>query len=187
MKVDLRDHFAMCASVCITPLTTLNAWTKLYETWYVYHATWAYLDSALLKSLSSVKQHWTLSDFWDKTLILLECLHQSSWYWVCISCHLRPPQRNTSQMAFIFFWNEMISVFALDSCLTRKTLLTHVRSRELQRNVYCFPVNGRILFFHSLSRDRSANLILSVQADCSSRRSSSSLKAKFSGWAHDSE
>jgi hypothetical protein len=28
---------------------------------------------------------------------------------------------------FIFSWNEIISVFTLDACYTRKSLLTHVR------------------------------------------------------------
>jgi hypothetical protein len=32
----------------------LNAWTNLYETWYVYYGTWAHLNGILHKSLSSV-------------------------------------------------------------------------------------------------------------------------------------
>jgi hypothetical protein len=31
----------------------LNAWTSLYETWYVYHGTWALHNSVLHKSLIS--------------------------------------------------------------------------------------------------------------------------------------
>jgi hypothetical protein len=29
----------------------LNSWTNLYETWYVYHGTWAHLNDVLHKSL----------------------------------------------------------------------------------------------------------------------------------------
>jgi hypothetical protein len=32
----------------------LNAWTNLYEIWYVYHGTWAHLNGVLHKSLPSV-------------------------------------------------------------------------------------------------------------------------------------
>jgi hypothetical protein len=32
----------------------LNAWTNLYETWYVYHGTWAHLNGVFHKSLPSV-------------------------------------------------------------------------------------------------------------------------------------
>jgi hypothetical protein len=32
----------------------LNAWTNLYETWYVCHGTWAHLNGVLHKSLPSV-------------------------------------------------------------------------------------------------------------------------------------
>jgi hypothetical protein len=32
----------------------LNSWTSLYEIWYVYHGTWAYLNDVLHKSLPSV-------------------------------------------------------------------------------------------------------------------------------------
>jgi hypothetical protein len=32
----------------------LNAWTKLYKTWYVYHGTWAHLNCVLHKSLPPV-------------------------------------------------------------------------------------------------------------------------------------
>jgi hypothetical protein len=35
-------------------LCLLNAWTNLYETSYVYHGTWAHLNSVLHKSLPSV-------------------------------------------------------------------------------------------------------------------------------------
>jgi hypothetical protein len=41
-------------SVCLHEL--LNAWSNLYETWYVrvYHATWAHLNSTLHNFLPSV-------------------------------------------------------------------------------------------------------------------------------------
>jgi hypothetical protein len=32
----------------------LNGWTNLYETWHVYHGTWAHLNGVLHKSLPSV-------------------------------------------------------------------------------------------------------------------------------------
>jgi hypothetical protein len=28
--------------LCVSPIYFLNAWTNLYETWYVYHGTWAH-------------------------------------------------------------------------------------------------------------------------------------------------
>jgi hypothetical protein len=36
------------------PNQPLNARTSLYETWYVYHGTWAHLNSVLRKFLPSV-------------------------------------------------------------------------------------------------------------------------------------
>jgi hypothetical protein len=32
----------------------LNAWTNIYETWYVYHGTWAHLNDVLQEFLPSV-------------------------------------------------------------------------------------------------------------------------------------
>jgi hypothetical protein len=40
----------MC--VCVCPILILNAWTKFYETRYVYHATWAHISS-LIKNPSN--------------------------------------------------------------------------------------------------------------------------------------
>jgi hypothetical protein len=34
--------------------SSINAWTNLYETWHVYHGTWAHFKGVLHKSLSSV-------------------------------------------------------------------------------------------------------------------------------------
>jgi hypothetical protein len=43
-----------CLCVCVSPTYhLLNAWTNLYETWYVYHGTWVYLSGVLHKSLPS--------------------------------------------------------------------------------------------------------------------------------------
>jgi hypothetical protein len=42
---------------CVSPPPTyqlLNVWTNPYETWYVYHATWAHINGVLHKSLSWV-------------------------------------------------------------------------------------------------------------------------------------
>jgi hypothetical protein len=42
-------------STCLyPPVSTLIAWTNLYETWYLYHDTWTHLSSVLHKSLPSV-------------------------------------------------------------------------------------------------------------------------------------
>jgi hypothetical protein len=40
--------------LCIPPYQRLNAWTNFYETWYVYHGTWAQLNGVLHKSLPPV-------------------------------------------------------------------------------------------------------------------------------------
>jgi hypothetical protein len=55
-KLDLWDHLAVCVSVClcIPSYQCLNAWSNLYETWYVYYGTWAHLSGVLHKSLPSV-------------------------------------------------------------------------------------------------------------------------------------
>jgi hypothetical protein len=42
-------------SVCVSPIYFLNAWTTLYESWYIlYHGTWAHLNGVLHKTLPSV-------------------------------------------------------------------------------------------------------------------------------------
>jgi hypothetical protein len=50
IKVGLCDHHAVCVPV-YPPYKLLNAWTNLYETWYVYHSTWVHLNGILHKSL----------------------------------------------------------------------------------------------------------------------------------------
>jgi hypothetical protein len=47
-RVGFWDNGVVC--VCVHPLPDqlLNAWTNLYETWYVYHGTWVNLN-ALIK------------------------------------------------------------------------------------------------------------------------------------------
>jgi hypothetical protein len=37
-----------CLCVYVSPHQSLNVWTYLYETWYVYHGTWAYLNGVYL-------------------------------------------------------------------------------------------------------------------------------------------
>jgi hypothetical protein len=48
----------VCVCVCVCapppPNQLLNAWTNLYETWYVYHGNWAHLNGVLHKSHPSV-------------------------------------------------------------------------------------------------------------------------------------
>jgi hypothetical protein len=44
-----------CLCVCQSPpYKLLNAWTNLYETWYVYYGTWTHLNCILHKSFPSV-------------------------------------------------------------------------------------------------------------------------------------
>jgi hypothetical protein len=48
-----------CAFVCMCVSVyphywLLKAWTNLYETWYVYHGSWAHLNGLIKKSLPSV-------------------------------------------------------------------------------------------------------------------------------------
>jgi hypothetical protein len=37
---------SVCLCVCVSS-PILNAWTNLYETWYVYHGTWAHLNGLI--------------------------------------------------------------------------------------------------------------------------------------------
>jgi hypothetical protein len=48
----MRLPFLLCG--CVSPLSDLNAWTSLCETWYVYHGTWAHLSGVLHKSFLKV-------------------------------------------------------------------------------------------------------------------------------------
>jgi hypothetical protein len=54
--VGLCDLHPVCVSVYPPPSRhqLLNAWTHLYEIWYVYHGTWANLNCLLHTSLPSV-------------------------------------------------------------------------------------------------------------------------------------
>jgi hypothetical protein len=49
-KVILCDLHAICVYLWIPPPPNLllNTWTNVYETWYRYHGTWAYLNSVSL-------------------------------------------------------------------------------------------------------------------------------------------
>jgi hypothetical protein len=40
--------------LCIPFYQFVNVWTNLYETWYVYHGTWAHLSIILHTTLLSV-------------------------------------------------------------------------------------------------------------------------------------
>jgi hypothetical protein len=51
-KVRLWDRNAVCVSV-YPPYQLLNVWTNPYETWYVCQGTWAHLNGAVYKSLTS--------------------------------------------------------------------------------------------------------------------------------------
>jgi hypothetical protein len=51
----VQSPYSLCVScLCVPHYQLLNAWTNLYETWYLYHGTWAYLNGVLHKSLPSV-------------------------------------------------------------------------------------------------------------------------------------
>jgi hypothetical protein len=52
-KMSLCHLHAVCVSV-YPSFQRLIAWTNLYETWYVYHGTWAHLSGVLHKSLPSL-------------------------------------------------------------------------------------------------------------------------------------
>jgi hypothetical protein len=52
-KIGIWNFHAVCVSGC-PPYRLLNALTNLYETWYVYHNTWAHFSGVLPKSLPSI-------------------------------------------------------------------------------------------------------------------------------------
>jgi hypothetical protein len=55
--ITLLESRLMRSPCCLfvnTSYKLLSAWTNLYETWYVYHGTWAHLNGTLHKSLPSV-------------------------------------------------------------------------------------------------------------------------------------
>jgi hypothetical protein len=52
-KGGLWDHYLICMSVYFS-YQFLNAWTNLYETWYVRHDTWTHPNGVRYKSLLSV-------------------------------------------------------------------------------------------------------------------------------------
>jgi hypothetical protein len=49
----MRSPCCLCVYVS-PPHQLLNAWTNLYETWYVNHGTSAHLNGVLHKSLPSI-------------------------------------------------------------------------------------------------------------------------------------
>jgi hypothetical protein len=55
ISVPARASNNLAVNLCVCLLyQLLNSRTNLYETWYVYHGTWAYLSGALHKCLPSV-------------------------------------------------------------------------------------------------------------------------------------
>jgi hypothetical protein len=54
MKVDSAITL-LCVCMRNSPYQVSNAWTSLYETWYVSHDTWAHLNDVQHKSLPSVR------------------------------------------------------------------------------------------------------------------------------------
>jgi hypothetical protein len=53
-KNESRLMRSPCRLFVCPPYKRLNGWTNLYETWYVYHGTWAHLNGILHKSIPSV-------------------------------------------------------------------------------------------------------------------------------------
>jgi hypothetical protein len=54
-KNEIRLMRAPCSlCVCLSPYKLLNAWTNMYEIWYVYHEIWTHLNVVFHKSLRSV-------------------------------------------------------------------------------------------------------------------------------------
>jgi hypothetical protein len=51
-QAGLWDHLDVYMSVC-SPSQPLNAWTNFYDTWYMYHGTWAQLTSVFHEHLPS--------------------------------------------------------------------------------------------------------------------------------------
>ena len=74
-----------CLYVCVSPhhQQLLNARTSLYETWYLYHGTWAHLNGILHKSLLLVIPLLHPPKFLREN-INVEFLHQSSCNLVCL-------------------------------------------------------------------------------------------------------
>jgi hypothetical protein len=68
----------------------LNSWTNLYETWYVYHGTWAHVNDVLHKSLPSVCVSVCVS--------LYRCLATACWTrrFQCSPCRMKGKSRGLS-------------------------------------------------------------------------------------------
>jgi hypothetical protein len=52
-KAGFCDRHALCVSV-YPPYQLLNGWINLYETWYVYHDTWAHSKAYIINPSQSV-------------------------------------------------------------------------------------------------------------------------------------
>jgi hypothetical protein len=53
-RLKMKRRFIRLVSVYPPPHELLNGWTNLYETWYIYHGTWAHFNGMFRKSLPSV-------------------------------------------------------------------------------------------------------------------------------------
>jgi hypothetical protein len=60
IKIGIWNHLAVWVSM-YPPHQHLNVWTNLYETWYMYHATWANLSGLFHKCLPSVSVYMCVS------------------------------------------------------------------------------------------------------------------------------
>lgn len=76
---------------------------------------------------------------------------------------------------------EIRSVFSLFLMLVKKEcLFTYVRCWKLQQNICFMPEYPSSSEFQNLNRGRSANLILNIWSDCTSRNSSCCLSLDLS-------
>jgi hypothetical protein len=53
-KVGSCDPNLSCPCVCVSPLVIVVFLKQIYETWHIYHGTWAHLNGLLLKFLPSL-------------------------------------------------------------------------------------------------------------------------------------
>jgi hypothetical protein len=72
----MRLPWCLCLYVC-PPYQLLNASTNLYETWYVYHVSWAYVNVVFHKSLPLVHAPLPLM------LLGIGSVNVFPWQWIC--------------------------------------------------------------------------------------------------------
>jgi hypothetical protein len=79
------------------PPQLLNAWTRLYETWYVHHGTWAHINGVIHKSLPSACLCMciplSLTGNGPVNMLPWQWIHETKSYWICCFlcslCHIK--------------------------------------------------------------------------------------------------